>query len=76
MSNAPEYTSRDQCVYGYKQCDKEVIVMQVIRTALLRRGDGKTTPMRIITQYWSMEGDLLAEVDPLPQQPISSEHSK
>lgn len=45
--------------------DKEVMVMQVIRTTNLRRGDGITTPIRAITQFWSMRGDLLAEVDPL-----------
>ena len=41
-------------------------LIQVIRTTLLRRGDGKTTPIRVITQYWSTDGELLAEVDPLP----------
>lgn len=45
---------------------KGVKVMQVIRTTNLRRGDGKTTPIRCITQYWSLDGELLAEVDPLP----------
>ena len=49
----------------WKCCDKEVMVMQVIRTTNLRRGDGVNTPIRAITQYWSMQGDLLAEVDPL-----------
>lgn len=49
----------------WKCCDKEVMVMQVIRTTNLRRGDGNNTPIRAITQYWSMQGDLLAEVDPL-----------
>ncbi len=49
----------------WKSCDKEVMVMQVIRTTNLRRGDGVRTPIRAITQFWSMEGDLLAEVDPL-----------
>ncbi len=41
-------------------------VLQVIRTTLLRRGDGKLDPIRIITQYWSFSGELLAEVDPTP----------
>lgn len=45
--------------------DREVIVMQVIRTTLTRRGTGNPiSPIRVITQYWSMQGDLLAEVDP------------
>ena len=39
----------------------DVVLMQVIRTRLLRRGEGreKTDPVRIITQYWSTEGELL-----------------
>lgn len=44
-------------------------VMQVIKTTLLRRGDGKADPIRVVTQYWSLSGDLLAEVDPLPPPP-------
>ena len=37
----------------------------VIKTTLLRRGEGiKEDPVRIITQYWSLDGELLAEVDP------------
>jgi len=39
-------------------------VIQVIETTLLRRGDSKDTPVRVITQYWSLEGKLLAEIDP------------
>lgn len=50
----------------WKSADKEVMVMQVIRTTNLRRGDGTNrSPIRAITQFWSMDGDLLAEVDPL-----------
>jgi hypothetical protein len=40
-------------------------VIQVIETDLLRRGDGTPSdPIRVITQYWSLDGKLLAEVDP------------
>ena len=41
-------------------------VISVIETTLQTRGDGKspTSPIRCITQYWSPEGKLLAEVDP------------
>lgn len=39
--------------------------IQVIETTLKRSGDGVKTPIRRVTQYWSMEGDLLAEVDPI-----------
>lgn len=42
-------------------------VIQVIETRLERRGSGKDKddPIRIVTQYWSLEGELLAEVDPI-----------
>jgi hypothetical protein len=44
----------------------DVKVIQVIRTNLLRRGTGKASdPIRIITQYWLMDGTLLFEVDPV-----------
>ena len=46
-------------------------VIQVIRTDILRRGDGKFTPIRVITQYWSLDGKLLAEVDPMPADSAS-----
>jgi hypothetical protein len=39
-------------------------VIEVIQTTLEVRGNGKDTPLRVITQYWSLQGDLLAEVDP------------
>lgn len=46
---------------------KEVEVIQVVRTLLLRRGVGKymNDPIRIIEQFWSFDGKLLAENDPL-----------
>lgn len=43
----------------------EVEVIQVIKTRLLRRGNGKTDPIRVIEQYWDMTGKLLWEYDPL-----------
>ena len=48
--------------------DKEVQLIHVIRTTLERRGEGvpEDDPIRCITQYWSLDGELLAEVDPLP----------
>lgn len=43
----------------------KVEVMQVIKTTLKRRGEGtKGNPVRIITQYWTMDGELIVEVDP------------
>jgi hypothetical protein len=44
-------------------------VVQVIRTDLSRRGTGKSAdndPIRVVTQYWDFEGNLLAEDDPVP----------
>jgi hypothetical protein len=46
---------------NFGQCAK---VIKVIQTDLEVRGNGKDTPLRIIRQYWSFEGDLLAEADP------------
>jgi len=46
--------------------------IEVIETELLRRGKGvEGDPVRLIKQYWSMEGDLLAEVDPFNENIIS-----
>lgn len=43
-----------------------VRIMQVIETTNARRGEGvEGDPIRVLTQYWDMEGRLLAEVDPL-----------
>jgi len=45
-------------------------VISVIETELTVRGKG--TPesvMRRIRQYWSMDGELLAEVDPCADDP-------
>lgn len=38
-------------------------VIQVIESETLR-GNGSTTIMRGVKQYWTLDGDLLAEVDP------------
>lgn len=41
-----------------------VQVIQVIRTTLTRRGEGTTAdPVRLVTQYWLMDGNLLCEDD-------------
>jgi hypothetical protein len=41
-------------------------VIPVIETTIARRGDGtsESSPIRIITQYWSFDGELLWEIDP------------
>lgn len=43
----------------------KVRVLQVIETTLTRRGNGTDDPIRVITEYWDMDGNKLAEVDPL-----------
>lgn len=43
---------------------KDVEVIEVVRTTLVRRGRGvEGDPVRRVTQYWTIDGDLLAEVD-------------
>jgi hypothetical protein len=46
-------------------------LIQVIRTTLLRRGSGKSSddPIRIVEQYWTLDGLLLVEKDPI-NEPI------
>lgn len=40
-------------------------VLRVIETHLALRGDGtEGDPKRLLTQYWSVDGELLATVDP------------
>lgn len=42
-----------------------VKLVHPIETTLTRRGEGKEDdPTRIITQYWTLDGKLVAEVDP------------
>lgn len=45
--------------------DPEVQVIRVVRTTLLCRGNGRDEddPMRRVTQFWSLDGELLAEDD-------------
>lgn len=44
---------------------KTVEILEVIVTNLATRGDGIKTPIRIITQYWTLDGELLFELDPM-----------
>ena len=42
----------------------EVEIIQLIKTTLARTGEGVDgDPIRIITQYWTMKGELLFEFD-------------
>lgn len=46
----------------------DVQVMQVIVTQIKSRGDGTDdNPHRVITQFWDMEGNLIADFDPTPK---------
>jgi hypothetical protein len=46
-------------------------VIQVIETTLTRRGKGKKgSPVRVVRQYWSFDGTLLAEVDSFPERRV------
>ena len=41
-------------------------MIQVIRTQLEKRGKGTDEdPVRRVTQFWSLGGEFLAEVDPI-----------
>jgi len=49
---------------------RDVEVIQVIHTRLLRLGRGKddSDPVRIIDQYWDMEGNLMWQRDEWKEQ--------
>ncbi len=50
--------------HAYKPPPSGARLLQVIETCLQHAGDGtKDNPYREITQYWSTEGHLLAQVD-------------
>lgn len=49
------------CKNQEMDCVKEITV---IRSTNKRRGDGVKDPIRIITEYWCIHGELLAEIDP------------
>jgi hypothetical protein len=43
-----------------------VIIKEVIITTLKRKGAGtQDSPIRVISQYWDKEGNLLVEEDPI-----------
>jgi len=43
----------------------DVEIVTLIRTRLTRAGDGtKSNPIRIIEEYWDLEGKLVFEIDP------------
>jgi len=43
----------------------KVEIIQFIKTTLTRRGKGvEGDPVRVITQFWDMQGNLMFEYDP------------
>ena len=59
-----EITHYREKVCVFFGAEKSVALIQVIRTELSKRGEGtEEDPIRLIIQYWSLDGELLAEVD-------------
>lgn len=60
--------------YGIGSFVKDVEVIQVVRTRLRTRGEGvQGDPIRAIEQFWSLDGELLAENDTwVPDAEVSS----
>lgn len=49
---------------------KDVQIKKIIITQLLRRGEGvEDDPVRNVTQFWTMEGDIICEFDSIPPKP-------
>lgn len=45
---------------------KQVEIILMVKTENAVRGEGiEGDPIRIITQYWDMEGNLVFEIDPI-----------
>jgi hypothetical protein len=65
--------SATQSSSEYADLTKPVSIQEVIITRILRRGNGKTTPIRIITEVWTKEGDKIAELDPCPEFALEKE---
>jgi hypothetical protein len=42
----------------------ELKIVTYIKTTLTREGNGTDDPVRVITQWWDFEGNLLFEYDP------------
>lgn len=42
-------------------------VVQLIECTVARRGDGEDDPIRIVRQYFTFDGQQVAEVDPITQ---------
>lgn len=51
---------------------RSVEVIEVVKVTAIR-GDGINSPVRLVTQYWSEGGSLLAEDDPCRDHPAPCE---
>jgi sugar (pentulose or hexulose) kinase len=49
--------------------EKEISCQEVIISNIARRGTGKSalSPIRVVTQVFSKDGNLIAEYDPTPE---------
>lgn len=58
---------RGEKVEGIRGTDSAEVI-EVIKTTALRGTGTKEDMSRIVTQYWSFEGELLAEYDPCAKE--------
>lgn len=49
----------------------EARVIQVIETKALRGAGTPDDLVRVVTQYWSLDGELLAESDPIKRVKVT-----
>ena len=52
--------------------DRGARVIQVIETDLTMYGNGVDSVLRSVKQYWTLDGKLLAVVDPFPEECVST----
>jgi|GEM_PF-1410746 len=51
---------------SYQRADNSARILTVIETTNSTRGKGTDDdPVRVLTQYWTLDGTLLCEVDPI-----------
>lgn len=46
--------------------ENKVKVVRLIETSITKRGSGSgpNSPIRVVTQWWTMNGELVFEIDP------------
>lgn len=47
--------------YNIATATEKACIIPVIKTVARRGSDTKENPLRYVTQYWSLDGELLAE---------------